>query len=66
MHVATMLTYLKDGFLDRDFAVSFLVALPALGLGGWLGIRLYDRVDEVLFRRIVLWLLLISGGVLLL
>ncbi|MBM3598294.1 MAG: sulfite exporter TauE/SafE family protein [Alphaproteobacteria bacterium] len=66
MHVATMLTYLKDGFLDRDFAVSFLIALPALGAGGWLGIRLYRRVDEVQFRRIVLWLLLISGGVLLL
>ena len=65
MHVATLIAYLKDGFLGGDFPVSFLVALPALGLGGWIGLRLYSRVDEIRFRRIVLWLLLVSGGMLL-
>ena len=34
--------------------------------GTWLGIRLYKRIDDVLFRRIVLGLLLVSGLVLVL
>ncbi len=42
----------------------FLLTLPAMLLGTWLGIKLYKRIDDVLFRRIILLLLLLSGGVL--
>jgi uncharacterized membrane protein YfcA len=41
----------------RDFALS----LPAMALGIGLGLVLYGRLDDVQFRRIVLWLLLASG-----
>ena len=34
---------------------------PALLAGTWLGLRLYGKLDEGGFRRVVLLLLLISG-----
>ncbi len=39
----------------------FLIGLPALLAGSWLGLRLYSRLDETGFRRVVLVLLLASG-----
>lgn len=39
----------------------FLAGLPALALGTWLGWKLYGRLDEASFRRVVLVLLLLSG-----
>jgi len=38
--------------------------LPALLSGTWLGMKLYGRLDEATFRRVVLILLLVSGAVL--
>ena len=35
--------------------------LPVLVAGTWLGLKLYGRLDEAGFRRIVLLLLLLSG-----
>jgi uncharacterized membrane protein YfcA len=39
----------------------FLIGLPVLAAGTWAGFRLYGRLDEDGFRRIVLILLLVSG-----
>ena len=39
----------------------FLIGLPALLLGSWVGLRLYGRLDEAGFRKVVLLLLLVSG-----
>jgi uncharacterized membrane protein YfcA len=39
----------------------FILGLPILLVGTWLGLRLYGRVDESGFRKIVLALLLASG-----
>ena len=47
-----------DHASDREL---FLIGLPALLLGTWAGFALYGRIDEGMFRRIVLWLLLASG-----
>ncbi len=44
----------------------FLACLPGTVLGTWLGIRLYNRIGDVMFRRVVLGLLLLSGVVLVL
>jgi uncharacterized membrane protein YfcA len=41
-----------------------LLGLPALIAGCWLGWRLYGRLDEAQFRKIVLILLLVSGTIL--
>jgi uncharacterized protein len=43
----------------------FLLGLPWVLLGTWLGLRLYSRLDEARFRQAVLLLLLVSGAVLL-
>ena len=52
------------GVIDRDTAWLFLIGLPALLAGTWLGMKLYGRLDEATFRKVVLVLLLASGAVL--
>ena len=39
----------------------FLLALPALALGGWAGLSIFSRLDERLFRRFLAGMLLVSG-----
>jgi uncharacterized membrane protein YfcA len=41
--------------------IPFIVGLPALIAGTWLGWKLYGRLDEATFRKAVLYLLLVSG-----
>jgi uncharacterized membrane protein YfcA len=43
----------------------FFFGLPALLAGTWLGLKLYGRVNEATFRKVVLILLLLSGVALL-
>jgi uncharacterized membrane protein YfcA len=50
-----------SGALDADTIRLFLVGVPVLLAGTWLGLRLYGRVDDAGFRSIVLALLLASG-----
>ena len=49
------------GSVDLDTAKLFLIGLPALAAGTWAGFKLYGHVDDALFRKIVLMLLLASG-----
>ena len=49
------------GTIAADTLTLFLFGLPVLLAGTWLGLKLYGRLDEAGFRRVVLWLLLISG-----
>jgi hypothetical protein len=42
----------------------FLFGLPALLAGSWLGLKLYGRLNEAAFRKVVLVLLLASGAAL--
>jgi uncharacterized membrane protein YfcA len=44
----------------------FLIGLPALLAGTWLGLKLFGRLDEAAFRKVVLILLLASGIMLIL
>lgn len=62
---AVALVYLYfDGGIGPQAVSDFLWCLPAVALGVWIGLRLYARVDDATFRRIVLGLLLASGVVL--
>src|SRR5262249_50958111 len=54
-----------SGSVSAETVTLFLVGLPALLVGTWLGLRLYGKLDEEGFRKIVLLLLLISGVALL-
>jgi uncharacterized membrane protein YfcA len=49
------------GSITLDTVKLFLIGLPALLLGTWAGFKLYGRLDENHFRRVVLILLLVSG-----
>ena len=49
------------GMVTADSVRLFLIGLPALLAGSWVGLRLYGRLDEAGFRRLVLVLLLVSG-----
>ena len=53
------------GTIDRTVAVWFLWGLPAILAGTWAGLKLYGRLDDASFRRVVLGLLLLSGASLL-
>jgi uncharacterized protein len=52
------------GAITNDAAKLFLMGLPVLLAGTWLGLKLYGYLDETAFRKVVLALLLISGAVL--
>lgn len=51
------------GLVTREVLLIDLVALPAVAVGLYAGTRLSRRLDPVLFRRIVLALLVLFGGV---
>jgi uncharacterized membrane protein YfcA len=52
------------GAITAETIKLFLIGLPALLAGTWLGLRLFGHIDEAMFRKVVLALLLISGLVL--
>jgi len=51
----------KGGIPTDDTVWLFILGLPVLLAGTWLGLTLYGRLDEAGFRKIVLVLLLVSG-----
>jgi uncharacterized membrane protein YfcA len=55
-----------SGAVTPDTVKLFLLGLPALLAGTWLGLKLFGRLDEAAFRKVVLALLLGSGAVLML
>jgi uncharacterized membrane protein YfcA len=65
MHSATMTGYLLTGAITAEAARLFVIVVPAMVLPALLGARLYARVSDRQFRRLVLGLLTASGVVLL-
>jgi uncharacterized protein len=49
------------GSISVGTIMLFLIGLPALALGTWAGFALYGKIDDEVFRKIVLWLLLAAG-----
>lgn len=49
------------GSITADTLKLYVLGLPALLAGLWLGFRCYGKLDEAAFRRLVLVLLLVSG-----
>jgi uncharacterized membrane protein YfcA len=50
-----------NGAISTDTVWFFVIGLPALLAGTWLGLKLYGHLDEAAFRKVVLILLLLSG-----
>jgi uncharacterized membrane protein YfcA len=57
-------TYITQGTMTGEIWGLVFTCIPATILGAFLGIRTYGRVNDRQFRRLVLWLLLVSGIVL--
>jgi uncharacterized protein len=49
------------GAVTAEIAKLFMIGLPALLAGTWLGLKLFGRLDEAGFRKVVLGLLFASG-----
>jgi uncharacterized protein len=49
------------GAITPDTLRLYLLGLPAMVAGLWVGFRLYGRLDDVAFRKVLLVLLLIAG-----
>jgi uncharacterized membrane protein YfcA len=61
MAMAT-LTFAASGYLFKfDILKLFVVGLPALLLGLWVGVTVYGKLDDAAFRKAILALLLVSG-----
>jgi len=61
MHTVTLSGYAIQGRLTAEVGQLLLITLPALALGGWLGFRLYNRINDQAFARVLLIMLGISG-----
>lgn len=56
---------LNVGVDTVQLGLYLLACLPALAVGLWLGLRIFEWISEERFRRLVLWLILASGVALL-
>ncbi len=48
-------------FDKSALVLPLAVAAPAMALGLWVGTRVFEKISEELFRRLILWLILASG-----
>ena len=59
--LVTLIALSGVGEITADIMTFFALGLPALAVGTWAGWKLYGKLDEARFRKIVLVLLLVSG-----
>jgi len=52
------------GMVATDTLMLIAIGLPAVLAGTWVGLKLYGKLDESGFRKVVLALLLVSGATL--
>lgn len=64
MQIATIIYFSKLGIFAPATWATFLSCVPAVLIGTWLGLQLFDRIDDARFRQVVLLFLLLSGTVL--
>lgn len=57
----TVLTAIVSGIIDNKFLIWVVIAMPVTLVASRIGLACYGRVNEVQFRRIILFLLTISG-----
>lgn len=62
--VLTAASLTVNGTITLELIKIYLMGLPVLIAGVWLGLRLYGHLDEAAFRKVILYLLLLSGLVL--
>jgi uncharacterized membrane protein YfcA len=61
MHTLTLTVYIVDGAITAETGRMFAIVAPAMVVPCLIGARLYSRISEIQFRRMVLGLLFLSG-----
>jgi len=64
MHALSLAAMAYAGLLTPRVTATFVWAVPAIVIGTSAGIALYRRLDESLFRRLVLVVLTAAGATL--
>ena len=59
--VMTTIALSVSGAITAEIVKLYLLGLPALLAGLWLGFKLYGKLDDAAFRKLILVLLLASG-----
>lgn len=59
--VTLISAHLQSGVLNKDTAPFSLLLLPIAVIGMWVGFRIQDRLDQKVFRRLTLIVLIIAG-----
>ncbi len=59
--VATAVSLAVSGSVTADTVKLYFLGLPAMLAGLWLGFKLYGKLDDALFRKLILLLLLAAG-----
>ena len=62
--ILTAISLTIAGTITVELVKIYAMGLPMLFAGVWLGLKLYGHLDDAAFRKIILWLLLLSGVVL--
>lgn len=59
--VMTAISLTLAGAVTAETIKLYLYGLPALAAGMWIGLKLYGKLDDAAFRKVILVLLLVSG-----
>lgn len=62
--VLTAISLTVAGTITAELVKLYAMGLPMLFAGVWLGLKLYGHLNDAAFRKVILWLLLLSGMVL--
>jgi uncharacterized protein len=59
--LANVVSLAVVGAITTDILRLYLLGLPAMIVGLWVGFKLYGKLDEAAFRKLILVLLLLAG-----
>lgn len=59
--VMSVASFAAAGAVTVDVLKLYVLGIPTMLLGLWVGFKLYGKLDDAAFRKVVLWLLLVSG-----
>lgn len=61
LNVVTLISYLYSGLLSKQLLTYTSWFVPSMFLGVWLGIRALRKLDEKWFKKMALWIIILSG-----
>ncbi len=59
--VVSAISLTMAGAVTPETVNLYVLGLPALLAGFWIGLKLYGKLDDAAFRKVILFLLLVSG-----